>query len=603
MSDKETNLKEKLRQALASTIRVISDDLEIKQKNKDNKSSNKFDFFELDNLNSKIDFIKARAEADSSALKRKFSSDEIYKKNLPNNSSCKSLYAIAEKIRYETLGGKMLKGIEKNLKDNYSQMINLKRKDQLKTKEDVPVAEAFELYMLKNFYDIKLNLLSSKMLNFWEQEFGQSISKHINFLKNNFEDQNAYGSKFSKILQDMDIFQTEDNEETKEDNQDEGQDNPSNDDQESEAEDQKDENKEQETEASLDSDYDIDEYKLDEQLVDTDSDKQSSEQVIQKKNINDLNLEYKIYTTKFDEIIKAENLENADEANKLRKTLDQQLIGFQDVVTKLANKLQRQLLAKQNRAWEFDLEEGLLDSSKLPRIIMDHYNSISFKKEKDVDFKDTIVTLLIDNSGSMRGRPITIAAICADILSRTLERCSVKVEILGFTTQNWKGGKSRELWMKHKRENPGRLNDLCHIIYKSADTPWRRSKNNLGLMLKEGILKENIDGEAVLWAYNRLKKRKEERKIIMVISDGAPVDDSTLSVNSPSYLEQHLKKVVQWIENNSDIEINAIGIGHDVTNYYQKAVKIADVQELGDAMVDQLVDLFINSPAKRRTLN
>ena len=294
MSDKETNLKEKLRQALASTIRVISDDLEIKQKNKDNKSSNKFDFFELDNLNSKIDFIKARAEADSSALKRKFSSDEIYKKNLPNNSSCKSLYAIAEKIRYETLGGKMLKGIEKNLKDNYSQMINLKRKDQLKTKEDVPVAEAFELYMLKNFYDIKLNSLSSKMLNFWEQEFDQSISKHINFLKNNFEDQNAYCSKFSKLLQDMDIFQTEENEETKEDNQDEGQDNPSNDDQESEAEDQKDENKEQETEASLDSDYDIDEYKLDEQLVDTDSDKQSSEQVIQKKNINDLNLEYKI---------------------------------------------------------------------------------------------------------------------------------------------------------------------------------------------------------------------------------------------------------------------------------------------------------------------
>src|SRR6056300_1154756 len=408
MSDKETNLKEKLRQALASTIRVISDDLEIKQKNKDNKSSNKFDFFELDNLNSKIDFIKARAEADSSALKRKFSSDEIYKKNLPNNSSCKSLYAIAEKIRYETLGGKMLKGIEKNLRDNYGQMINLKRKDQLKTKEDVPVAEAFELYMLKNFYDIKLNSLSSKMLNFWEQEFDQSISKHINFLKNNFEDQNAYGSKFSKILQDMDIFQTEDNEETKDNNQDEGQDNPSNDDQESEAEDQKDENKEQETEASLDSDYDIYEYKLDEQLVDTDSDKQSSEQVIQKKNINDLNLEYKIYTTKFDEIIKAEKLEN---------------------------KLQRQLLAKQYRAWEFDLEEGLLDSSKLPRIIMDPYNSLSFKKEKDLDFKDTIVTLLIDNSGSMRGRPITIAAICADILSRTLERCSVKVEILGFTTK------------------------------------------------------------------------------------------------------------------------------------------------------------------------
>jgi cobaltochelatase CobT len=595
MSDKETNLKEKLRQALASTIRVISDDLEIKQKNKDNKSSNKFDFFELDNLNSKIDFIKARAEADSSALKRKFSSDEIYKKNLPNNSSCKSLYAIAEKIRYEILGGKMLKGIEKNLKDNYAQMINLKRKDQLKTKEDVPVAEAFELYMLKNFYDIKLNSLSSKMLNFWEQEFDQTISKHINFLKNNFEDQNAYGSKFSKLLQDMDIFQTEDNEETKEDNQDEGQDNPSNDDQKSEAEDQKDENKEQEIEASLDSDYDIDEYKLDEQLVDTDSDKQSSEQVIQKKNINDLNLEYKIYTTKFDEIIKAENLENADEANKLRKTLDQQLIGFQDVVTKLANKLQRQLLAKQNRAWEFDLEEGLLDSSKLPRIIMDPYNSLSFKKEKDLDFKDTIVTLLIDNSGSMRGRPITIAAICADILSRTLERCSVKVEILGFTTKNWKGGQSREFWNKqNKPKTPGRLNDLRHIIYKGADTHWRQAKNNLGLMLKEGLLKENIDGEAINWALSRLKKRKEERKILMVISDGAPVDDSTLSVNSGDFLEKHLKKMVKFIEDKTEIEVLAIGIGHDVSRYYNRAIKITDVNELGDVMISQLSSLFDN---------
>jgi cobaltochelatase CobT len=595
MSDKETNLKEKLRQALASTIRVISDDLEIKQKNTDNKSSNKFDFFELDNLNSKIDFIKARAEADSSALKRKFSSDEIYKKNLPNNSSCKSLYAIAEKIRYEMLGGKMLKGIEKNLKDNYGQMINLKRKDQLKTKEDVPVAEAFELYMLKNFYDIKLNSLSSKMLNFWEQEFDQSIRKHINFLKNNFEDQNAYCSKFSKLLQDMDIFQTEDNEETKENNQDEGQDNPSNDDQESEAEDQKDENKEQETEASLDSDYDIDEYKLNEQLVDTDSDKQSSEQVIQKKNINDLNLEYKIYTTKFDEIIKAENLENADEANKLRKTLDQQLIGFQDVVTKLANKLQRQLLAKQNRAWEFDLEEGLLDSSKLPRIIMDPYNSLSFKKEKDLDFKDTIVTLLIDNSGSMRGRPITIAAICADILSRTLERCSVKVEILGFTTKNWKGGQSREFWNKRdKPKTPGRLNDLRHIIYKGADTHWRQAKNNLGLMLKEGLLKENIDGEAINWAFSRLKKRKEERKILMVISDGAPVDDSTLSVNSGDFLEKHLKKMVKFIEDKTEIEVLAIGIGHDVSRYYNRAIKITDVNELGDVMISQLSSLFDN---------
>ncbi len=595
MTDKEINLKEKLRQALTSTIKVISDDLLLEKNGIKNNNFDKLNSFELNKINNINDFIKARAEADSTALKKKFSNNKIYNKNLPTNINCKSLYAIAEKVRYETLGSKMLKGIEKNLKINYKNMINSKNKNQINTKDDVPVAEAFELYMLKNFYDIKLSTLSSRMLNFWEKDFDQSINKHINFLKDNFENQNVYSSKFSEILQEMDIFQTEDDDQTKEENRDKNEDNPSNDDQNSDTEDQKDNNNDQETEASLDSDFDINEHQLDEQLVDTDSDQQSSEQIIQKKNINDLNLEYKVYTTQFDEIVKAENLENADEANKLRKTLDQQLIGFQDIVTKLANKLQRQLLAKQNRAWEFDLEEGLLDSSKLPRIIMDPYNSLSFKKEKDLDFKDTVVTLLIDNSGSMRGRPITIAAICADILSRTLERCSVKVEILGFTTKNWKGGKSREFWNKNsKPKKPGRLNDLRHIIYKGADTHWRQAKNNLGLMLKEGLLKENIDGEAITWAYNRIKKRKEERKIMMVISDGAPVDDSTLSVNSGDFLEKHLKKIVKFIENKTDIDVLAIGIGHDVSRYYNKAIKITDVNELGDVMISQLSSLFDN---------
>ena len=316
---------------------------------------------------------------------------------------------------------------------------------------------------------------------------------------------------------------------------------------------------------------------------------------MQKINNSSSDLEYKIFTTNFDEIAKAENLEGLDEIIKLRKNLDQQLVSFQDLITKLANKLQRQLLASQKRALEFDLEEGLLDTSKLTRVIIDPYSSLSFKKEKDYEFKDTVVTLLIDNSGSMRGRPITIAAICADILSRTLERCSVKVEILGFTTKNWKGGQSREFWNKNaKPKSPGRLNDLRHIIYKSADTQWRISKNNLGLMLKEGLLKENIDGEAINWAFGRLKKRKEERKILMVISDGAPVDDSTLSVNSGDFLEKHLKKTVKYIENKGDVEILAIGIGHDVSRYYSKAIKITDVQELGDVMIEQLSGLFVN---------
>jgi len=591
MSNRESNLKEKFRIALTSTAKVISDDFDLnKKKSEKNKSKDK-SFIEINNINTPNDFIRLRAETDSSALKKKFSNDAIYKKNLPENNSSRSLYNIAEKIRYEALGGQMLKGIEKNFHKNYSQIISQKRRDQLKTKKDVTVTEAFELYMLKNFHKVKLNTLTSKMLNFWEKDFEKSIEKHKEFLLDNLEDQNTYSSRFSKILAEMDIFQSEEDQ-TNEENQDQGQDNPSNDDQNNDNEEKKDQNKDQETQATIEADYDVDEFNLDEQLSEIESEDQSTEQIL-KKNVDNLNLDYKIFTTQFDEIVKAENLENAEEANKLRKSLDQQLIGFQDVITKLANKLQRQLLAKQNRAWEFDLEEGLLDSSKLPRIIMDPYNSLSFKKEKDLDFKDTVVTLLIDNSGSMRGRPITIAAICADILSRTLERCSVKVEILGFTTKNWKGGQSRELWGKSsKPKTPGRLNDLRHIIYKAADTHWRQAKNNLGLMLKEGLLKENIDGEAIYWAYSRIKKRKEERKILMVISDGAPVDDSTLSVNSGDFLEKHLKKIVKYIENKSEIEVLAIGIGHDVSRYYDKAIKITDVNELGDVMISQLSSLF-----------
>ena len=589
--NKEDSYKEKFRQALISTVKVISEDYKIeKQKN---ESSKNISFFELDNLTSKHDFIRYRAEADSEALKKKFSNKEIYQNNLPKNSSYRTLYDISEKIRYELLGTNMLRGISKNLNENYKQKLTLKRKDQLKSKEDVNVVEAFELYMLKNFLNIKLNSISSEILSFWEKEFNSSIDKHIKFLHDNVENQEAYNSKFSKLLEEMGVFDSE-NENEKQDNQDKEQNNENNNQNQADSEQEKTE--EQESQNGLDGDYDFDDYSMNEQLVDTDSEKQSSENVIQKMNIDSMNKNYNIFTSQFDEIAKAEKLETDEEITKLRNNLDQQLVNFQDLITKLANKLQRQLLAKQNRSWEFDLEEGLLDSSKLTRVIMDPYHSLSFKKEKDLEFKDTVVTLLIDNSGSMRGRPITIAALCADILSRTLERCSVKVEILGFTTKNWKGGKSRELWNNdNKPKNPGRLNDLRHIIYKNADTHWRQSKKNIGLMLKEGLLKENIDGEAIYWAFNRLKKRKEERKILMVISDGAPVDDSTLSVNSGDFLEKHLKKIVKFIENKTDIEILAIGIGHDVSRYYTKAIKITDVQELGDVMISQLSGLFENN--------
>ena len=592
--NKEDNFKEKFKQALISTAKVISDDYRPNT-NKQNVSSNNFNFFELDNLNSRHDFIRLRAETDSEALKKKFCNKKIYQKNLPNKSSYKSLYDISEKIRYELLGSKMLKGISKNFNENYNQKISLKRKDQLKTKDDSNVVEAFELYMLKNFLKIKLNDTSTKILNFWEKEFDSSLNNHIKFLHKNLENQEIYNSKFSEIFEKMDIFDSETENEKNENQENQDVDDDSNNNQQDQLEDEQEKNKQDESQIGIDADSDLNEYSMGEQLVDTDSEEESSENVNQKMNLDLIDKNYKIFTNQFDEIAKAETLETAEEISKLRNNLDQQLVSFQDLITKLANKLQRKLLAKQNRSWEFDLEEGLLDSSKLTRVIMDPYHSLSFKKEKDLDFKDTVVTLLIDNSGSMRGRPITIAALCADILSRTLERCSVKVEILGFTTKNWKGGKSREHWNNNnKPKKPGRLNDLRHIIYKNADTQWRQSKKNLGLMLKEGLLKENIDGEAISWAFHRLKKRKEERKILMVISDGAPVDDSTLSVNSGDYLEKHLKKMVKFIENKTDIEILAIGIGHDVSRYYTKAIKITDVQELGDVMIDQLSGLFEN---------
>ena len=597
---KEDNFKEKFKLALLSTANAIADDYSP-DNDKKNKKKSKIDLFELDKLESRSDFVKYRAEIDSGALKRKFSNTEIFRNNFPQNSSYKQLYELSEKIRCEILGSNILKGVGANLKENYTNEILTKKKDQLFSKEDVSVIEAFELYMLKNFYKINLNSLNEKILSYWENDFDKSLKKHINFLLENLENQDIYNSKVSEILQNLDIFDDTNESKNQEDQQNDNNETDVDQNNTDTDSDNNEENKQREdTEESFDSEYDFSEHKIDEQIVDTDSEKQSSETIIQKGGGEFSDKDYKVFTKEFDEISKAENLESLEEITKLRKNLDQQLITFQDLITKLANKLQRQLLASQKRAWEFDLEEGLLDTSKLTRVIMDPYSSLSFKKEKDYEFKDTVVTLLIDNSGSMRGRPITIAAICADILSRTLERCAVKVEILGFTTKNWKGGQSREDWNKrNKPKNPGRLNDLRHIIYKSADTQWRISKNNLGLMLKEGLLKENIDGEAINWAFSRLQKRKEERKILMVISDGAPVDDSTLSVNFGDYLEKHLKKTVKFIENKSNVEILAIGIGHDVSRYYSKAIKITDVQELGDVMINQLSDLF----SERKKLN
>ena len=594
--NKEDSFKEKFKQAILSTVKVISEDNFSNPKNKKQLNEENFKVNNIENIKDKNEIIKIRAENDSEALKRKFSNKSIFEKNMPSNHGCQSLYKLSEKIRYEMLGSEMLMGISKNFQNNYSNKLKKIDLTKIKKKDDVNISDAFEIYMLDKFLKVQIQPEAQKILSFWEKELKDTFDKHITYLNKNLENQEIYNSKFSEILENMEIFDNEENDEKKETQEDNNQDNSSSNNQDDNDSDSSEDKKEDDSlNEGVDGLDDINEFRLDEQTTSEENENQQSESVVQKKNLGVGDKDYKVFTTEFDEVAKAENLESPEEISKLRKNLDQQLTSFQDIITKLANKLQRQLLAKQNRAWEFDLEEGLLDSSKLPRIIIDPYNSLSFKKEKDLDFKDTVVTLLIDNSGSMRGRPITIAALCADILSRTLERCSVKVEILGFTTKNWKGGLSREEWNKSgKTKNPGRLNDLRHIIYKSADTHWRQSKKNLGLMLKEGLLKENIDGEAITWAFNRLKKRKEERKIMMVISDGAPVDDSTLSVNSGDFLEKHLKKIVKFIENKSDIEILAIGIGHDVSRYYQKAIKITDVQELGDVMIGQLSGLFEN---------
>ena len=600
MEKKREILEEQIKQALTSTFKVISNHIEDKNsKNKDLKIKT-LDFSEIKDLKSKNDYIRLRANTDSKALKLRFSDNGIFIKNQPKNPALSKIYELSEKIRCEMLGSKMLNGIKKNLENNYYQKINNKKYKDVNAKKDINVLDAFELYIIEKFFKLNLSEISQKTLSYWRKDFDKNFDNHLNYLIENFENQENYNSKFSQLLEKMDIFENDQNQESNQnqDNQNQSNNDTSGDEENNNKQDSQD--KVSEDQLSVETDYDVNQFRMEEDSEQSEESGESLERVTQKLNINKKNIEYKVFTSKFDEIAKAENLEKEEEILRLRKNLDQQLINFQDLITKLANKLQRQLLAIQNRSWEYDLEEGLLDSSKLTRIIIDPQNSLSFKKEKDFEFKDTIVTLLIDNSGSMRGRPITIAALCADILSRTLERCNVKVEILGFTTKNWKGGESREEWNKNgKPQYPGRLNDLRHIIYKSADSNWRQSKKNLGLMLKEGLLKENIDGEAILWAFNRLKKRKEERKILMVISDGAPVDDSTLSVNSGDFLEKHLKKVVKTIQDNKDFEILAIGIGHDVSRYYKKAIKITDVQELGDVMIKQLSQLFDNKNEKK----
>jgi len=596
--DEQELLKERFKSAVSSTVKAISEnfDLEIKFGSNIDSKKNSLNLPEIANLKKLQDFTNLRAFADSEALKIKYTDKKIYLENEPKGGTSKALYAIAEKIRYEKIGSDNLKGIKNNITQCYENKFKNKKIEEIKTEMDVPITEAFELYLRSHFFKIKQNSVTTKVLSCWKNLFNKNLNKNLKELDNCIENQSKFNQLVADLIknlnfEDLDSKEKEEDEKTAKENS-------------SSPENNSDDNnfpqkeEEQNTETGLNAaENNPESFSEKEDSEQGDEKEIESDQSLIRKNL--LKEKYQIFTNEYDEIKNAEELENEDEIIRLRKNLDQQLTNLQNLVTKLANKLQRQLLAKQNRSWEFDLEEGMLDASKLSRVIVDPFHSLSYKMEKKTEFKDTVVTLLIDNSGSMRGRPISVAAICADILSRTLERCSVKVEILGFTTKNWKGGKSREKWnLKNKPAKPGRLNDLRHIVYKAADKPWRQSKKNLGLMLKEGLLKENIDGEALLWAFKRIAARQEERKILMVISDGAPVDDSTLSVNSGDYLERHLKQTVKWIEENSEVEILAVGIGHDVTRYYKKAIKIADVQELGDVMINQLTKLFTEKNCK-----
>jgi|TARA_B110000914_G_scaffold212604_1_gene213714 cobaltochelatase CobT len=598
------------KRALSSTVKAIAEDKEIEVVFGGNSPSSEDkiilpeinNIFDLDNLSS------IRGTADNEALIHKYRNNNTYSEFLPNKEKNKKIYESLENSRIQILGSKYMRGVKSNLLSLYEKDCQEKNYSNVTSQSDLDIENALEIYLKKKNDASLVPKSASHALSYWSKWLDSKIGDSIDGLLKNINDQEQFAQLANKLILDLKLYDTNENKDESEDDnkgqQTEELDNPDVDETESQSSMSDDdmENTEEEVQ-SEESEMPVDENNEEMQDLEDDGSENVKPQYKENKSIETILSEYMVYSNQFDEVITAQDLCEDEELNRLRKYLDQQLKSFQTIISRLANRLQRKLLAKQNRSWEFNIEEGLLDTSRLTRVITDPFYSLSFKKEKDTDFKDTVVSLLIDNSGSMRGRPITVAAMSADILARTLEKCGVKVEILGFTTKAWKGGKSRESWMQNnKPPSPGRLNDLRHIIYKAADEPWRRSKKNLGLMMREGLLKENIDGEALLWAHKRLQNRYEARKILMVISDGAPVDDSTLSVNSGNYLEKHLRGAINWIENKSDVQLLAVGIGHDVTRYYKKAVTIVDAEQLADVMTEQLVDLFEEYPIKKKNI-
>ncbi|MBA4095707.1 MAG: cobaltochelatase subunit CobT [Rhodospirillum sp.] len=552
---------------------------------------------------------QTRGEADAIALKLRHHNARVHAKECPKTPLARDVFNAVEQARYEAIGSRKMTGVKQNLRAALEEQCRVKGYARINTREEGNLAEVMRLMVRETLTGDAVPESARAMVNAWRTDFAQKVLDDVAGLKDKLANQRNFAKAVRRLLADMELEQTDEELESERDDQDDQDQQDPN----KQQQPQQKSGKQQQSESSTQMDA---QQEAEAEAEEMDSGEQEMEMPAQggeeqpgnpgRRNDEPIGKRrnepaYKSFTQQFDEVVEAHELCDPDELTRLRALLDQQLNALQTVVAKLANRLQRRLLAKQNRSWVFDLEEGLLDSKRLPRVIVNPDLPLSYKRETDTEFRDTVVTLLIDNSGSMRGRPITVAAMTGDILARTLERCGVKVEVLGFTTRMWKGGQSREAWINAgKPANPGRLNDLRHIIYKSADAPWRRARKNLGLMLREGILKENIDGEALLWAHNRLVQRTEQRRILMVISDGAPVDDSTLSVNPGNYLEQHLREVIDWIETKSPVELLAIGIGHDVTRYYRRAVTIVDAEQLGGTVLEQLAALFEEDSARGR---
>jgi len=548
-----------------------------------------------------------RGTADGMALKLRHHDEKLHSRMLPVGGTARAVFDAAEQARVEAIGASRMPGMAANLSAALEERCRTRGFARVSDRSEAPLADAVGLMVRERLTGEKVPESAKKMVEFWRGWIEEKGGRDLNDLINRVGDQQGFARIARRLIKDLDLADDEGGELSEDES--EGQNHAG---QEPEGAGEGGDQSEEEQEAMGGQDA-ASEDGAGDAATESQSSQAGEQQMAgagdeagrgKRPQFPDSGLghnsnepAYKAFTTQFDETVEADDLCDLDELARLRSHLDQQLQHLQTVVGRLANRLQRRLMAKQNRSWEFDLEEGMLDASRLARIIANPTLSLSYKRERETDFRDTVVSLLIDNSGSMRGRPIAVAAMCADILARTLERCAVKVEILGFTTRAWKGGQSREKWLgEGKPGNPGRLNDLRHIVYKNADAPWRRARRSLGLMLREGLLKENIDGEALQWAHNRLLGRPEQRRILMVISDGAPVDDSTLSVNAGNYLDKHLRETIRWIEGRSPVELIAIGIGHDVTRYYKRAVTIVDAEQLGGVMMEKLAELFEDDP-------